>query len=216
MVEVELAGVQQREALGERPHHAVLDAVVDHLDVVSGASRPDMQPARPVLFVRRRRECVEDRRNDPDRLVVTADHHAVAVVQTPHAAGRADVDVVDAAGSQRHLAVAVVGPLGVAAVDDDVAGLQQSREFLDRLLRGVAGRNHDPDHPRPVAAQVPDHVLQRERAGGADAHELFHDRLVTVVHDDLVVRLGVDPANHVAAHLAEPYHCEFHDVPSGL
>jgi hypothetical protein len=45
-IDVEIAPrLQQSEAFGERLHHAVLDAVVDHLREVPGAARAAMQPA---------------------------------------------------------------------------------------------------------------------------------------------------------------------------
>ena len=45
-VEIEIgACLHQREAFGKGLHHAVLDAVVDHLDEVAGADRAGVQPA---------------------------------------------------------------------------------------------------------------------------------------------------------------------------
>ena len=44
--ELRRAGVlQDVEALGDGLHHAVLDAVVDHLDEMAGAARPGMEVA---------------------------------------------------------------------------------------------------------------------------------------------------------------------------
>jgi hypothetical protein len=40
-----LLRAHQRKTLGQRLHHAVLDAVVNHLGKVPGPGRPGMQPA---------------------------------------------------------------------------------------------------------------------------------------------------------------------------
>src|SRR3954453_6323451 len=139
VVELELRGVEEPEALRVGLHHPVLDAVVHHLDVVAGAGRAHVAPARAVLLVGRRREHVEERRQALDRGVGPADHHAVADLQAPDAAGGPDVDVVDAELLELLGPLNVVGPLGVAAVDDRVALLEQFGELVDRLLRRVAG-----------------------------------------------------------------------------
>jgi hypothetical protein len=44
-VDVELRGLHDLEALGERLHHPVLDAVVDHLREVPGAICADVRVA---------------------------------------------------------------------------------------------------------------------------------------------------------------------------
>src|SRR4029453_17629698 len=87
-----LARLEQLVALGEGLHHAVLDAVVDHLGVVAGADRAGVHEA--VLPGRRWR--LEDRHRHLDVLGVAADHQRVAVLVTPDAAGDAGVDVADA------------------------------------------------------------------------------------------------------------------------
>ena len=54
---------------------------------------------------------------------VAADHHAIAALQAPDAAARADVEIMDAALFQRLAAAHVILPERIAAIDDDVAGL---------------------------------------------------------------------------------------------
>ena len=57
-IELELIlALDQRQALGQRLHHSVLDAVVDHLDEVTGAIRATVQPAA----IRCRRENLRKR-----------------------------------------------------------------------------------------------------------------------------------------------------------
>ena len=208
VVELELGRVEQREAFGVSLHHPVLDTVVNHLDIMAGARRPEMAPAGAVLLGGRRREHVEDRRQPVDRLVGAADHHAVAHVYAPHPTRRADVDVVEAFRRKRLGACLVVGPAAVAAVDDHVPFLQQLGELVDRLLGGIARGHHDPDVARRL--ELRNEVLQAVGAGGA--HPLRgRDCLgAEVERHHLVVGVALDPVDHVAAHAAEPYKADLH------
>ena len=63
-----------------------------------------------------------------DDLLLAADHQAEAALEAPDAAARAAVDVVDALLAQRRRVPDVVDVVRVAAVDDDVAGLEHLRE----------------------------------------------------------------------------------------
>ena len=70
-----------------------------------------------------------------DGVRLAADHQAVAALGAPDPAARADVDVVDAPLAQACRVAEVVGVVGVAAVDDRVAGLEHLGERGDRGLR---------------------------------------------------------------------------------
>src|ERR1044071_3987161 len=108
-----------------------------HLDKMPGADRAGMDialldaeiasvaPGGARNIANPRRQRGEDRIEPVDHGLVAADHHAVAALDAPDAAAGADVDIVDALFVERLAAANVVLPKGVAAVDDDVAGLQQ-------------------------------------------------------------------------------------------
>ena len=82
-VEVEfLLVLQEIEALGERLHHSVLDAVVQHLRVMPGADRADVRPAA----IGCRRQRLQHWRHDRRDFLAAADHQAIAVVEAPDAA----------------------------------------------------------------------------------------------------------------------------------
>ena len=94
------------EALGDRLHDAVLDAVVDHLDEVARADGAAVQVAvfggaaafatrRALDRAAARRERLEDRIEPRHDLGVAADHHAVAALEAVDAAARAGVDVAE-------------------------------------------------------------------------------------------------------------------------
>ncbi len=170
VVQLVLALVEQVEALRVGLHQAVLHAVVHHLHEVPGAGGPEvLPPARAdrgdARLVGRRRQHVEERREAFHRPVRAADHHAVADFEAPHPAGGAHVDVVDAAFFELPGAQLVFGPLGVAAVHDRVVAIQQLGELVDRLLRDLAGGQHQPHRARRL--QALDEVGQRGGADGA-------------------------------------------------
>src|SRR6202035_2760868 len=119
---VDIGILQDIETFGIGLHQAVFDAVVNHLDEVSGADRAGVDialldagvaslapaGARDVADPRRQRR--EDRIEAVDHGLVAADHHAIAAIDAPYAAGRADVDVMDAAFLQGFAAAHVVLP----------------------------------------------------------------------------------------------------------
>ena len=97
----------------------------------------------------------------------------------------------------------VVGVARVAAVDHDVAGLQQRAEVADGGPGRLPGGHHDPDHPR--LAELLDQLLE--------AGHVPRGGLVAVVPDDRVTG-AAQPLGHVAAHLAEPDETDLHrDLP---
>src|SRR5262249_58466876 len=89
-------------------HDAVLDAIVDHLDEVTGAVCSAMQvtelggtadilaPGRARDVSRAGRQCLEYWVEVSHSRVRPADHHAVTALQPPDAAAGSDVDVIDA------------------------------------------------------------------------------------------------------------------------
>src|SRR5829696_9959438 len=88
-VELVIARMHDLEALGVGLHQPVLDAVVDHLHVVARARTADVEEAAGW------REGGEDGHERVDGFGITADHQAVADLETPDPAGRPRVDVTD-------------------------------------------------------------------------------------------------------------------------
>ena len=92
------------QAFGIRGHDAVFDPVVDHLDEMTGATRPAMQiavfgrkrltiPARcPVGCPDSRCECSKDRVEVMNRIGVATDHEAEPTFETEHTAAGTHVE----------------------------------------------------------------------------------------------------------------------------
>jgi hypothetical protein len=122
------------------------------------------------------------------RRLRTADHQAVAALDAPHAAGSAGIEVVDAALAQRRGATHVVLEVGVAAVDDRVAGLQARGELVHDALGRRAGGNHDPRRARASrrATNSSSDALpaapSAARPATASAAAVVHDTGVTGAH----------------------------------
>src|SRR5437660_11974577 len=88
-----------------RRHDSLLDAVVNHLDEMPGAVWTAVQITllrRAAEFLASRRTCdVTDARGQSgedgiyslNHCRLAADHHAVAALQSPHAAARSDIGV---------------------------------------------------------------------------------------------------------------------------
>ena len=194
----------QLEPLGIALHHAVLDAVVDHLDVMARAVAPHVGPA--VLG----REGLEDRCQLVHDLLLAAHHQAVTELEPPDAAARAGVHVMEALFLELGGAPHVVVEVGVTAVNDNIAGGQQGGRLVDGLFGRGAGGHHDPDGAGSF--QHGDHVLERGSSDTADLFRLFHEIRRPVVGDHAVLAL-LEASDHVHAHLPEADESEFHKIP---
>ena len=134
---------QQVVGLGDQLHVGVLDAVVDHLDEVTGTVLADVGAAWRAVDMGG--DLLQDR---AERLVGqcgTARHDRRPVQRAFLAAGDAAADEVDALDLRGRLPPDGVLELGVAAVDQDVAGLQQLGELVDDRIGRAAGLDHDDD-----------------------------------------------------------------------
>ena len=152
---------QQVQPFGVGRHQAVLDAVVHHLHHVARTARPAVEEAllgigrltvaawRPPSGVDSGRQGLPDRTQPLEVLAGPADHQRVAALQAPDAAGGADIEVADAASGQRLGSGDVVVVVGVAAIDDHVAGTQHVGDRFDGLGGDRAGRHHHPHRTRP-------------------------------------------------------------------
>ena len=164
---------QQVVGLGDELHVGVLDAVVDHLDEVAGAVGADVGDTR--FAVDDRGDGSED---GAERLVGrfgATGHDRGAVEGALFAAGDSGADEVQSLRLQRRLAPDRVVEVGVAAVDDDVARLEQLGELVDDGVGARARLHHDDRGAR--LRQRRDEVLDRFRGDEPGVAVLAHQRV---------------------------------------
>src|SRR5262249_40921541 len=158
LVLADIGGAQDAQTLGVGSHDSVLDSVVDHLDEVTAAVRAAVQiPALGGRAVGLAPWSAGDgagagSKLREDRIEVlhdarfAADHQAISALAPPYATAGPDVDIVDALPRKLLCAADVVDVIGVAAVDEDVAGAKLGGELGDGRVHG-SGRDHQPDGP---------------------------------------------------------------------
>ena len=202
-------------------HHAVLDAVVDHLDEVARATRAAVQiavfgGAADLLPAGRARSLIdtwgqrgEDRVEALDDGIFAADHQAVAALRSPDPAAGSDVHIVDAFRFQIGGAANVIVVVGVAAVDDHVVAFEERDEGLQRWI-DRSRRHHHPDGARLF--QFLREIFERRRPDRALFGERLHGFRLKVVNDALVAGPLKAP-HHVGSHPCPvrscPVPCEF-------
>ena len=131
--------------LADQLHVAVLDPVVHHLHEVTGAVAADPVAARrAVLDLGGDR--LEDRLDVRPRGRRAARHDRRPLERALFAARHAGADVEQAARLEILGAADAVGEVGVAAVDDDVALVEQRHQLVDQVVDRLAGLDHD-HHP---------------------------------------------------------------------
>ena len=99
--------------------------------------------------------------------------------------------------------------VGVAAVDDHVAGLEQAGQGGDGRVGGLPGRHHHPGHPG--RGELGGQLLEGGGRLGADAGRRRAGLVGEVEGDDLVPVLD-EALGHVGAHLPQADHGDLHDA----
>ena len=137
-VVIKVARLHERKTLADRLHHAVLDAVVDHLHEVTAARTTGVQQAALARHV------IEHGLHILICATIAADHEAGAVASTGLAARRARIHKADTVGSSllgmRHGIVIV----GVAAVDHDIALIEHLEQLGEHRIGNGTGGDHGP------------------------------------------------------------------------
>ena len=145
--------------LADQLHVAVLDAVVDHLDVMAGAVRAHVAAAGFAIDLGG--DLAEDRRDNFPRFARTARHERRTFERAFFAAGNAAADKMKAVRFQFLAAALRVGEKRIAAVDDDVALFEKRRELRDDGIHRRAGLDHDHRFARTLEGA--DEFLHRAR-----------------------------------------------------
>ena len=130
-----------------------------------------------------------------------AGHDGRAFARAFLAAGHAGADEAETEVAEPFVAAFGVGVERVAAVDDDVALVEQRDELLDHGIHRTAGLDHDHDLAR--GGEGLDELLERLRAdelfAGMGGDEFVGDRGGAVVNRDLEAA-GFHIENEILAH----------------
>ncbi len=143
-------------------------------------------------------EGVEDGLQPGDVVAVASHHQAEPLLEPPDAAAHTGVDEAQASLGQHAATADRLLVVGVAAVDHQVAGLQQAGQLVDGGLRRVAGGHH---HPRQTRrGQGLDQVGQRRHLRHVGSRVEAH-HLVTA---------AAEPLGHARTHPAQTDHAQLH------
>jgi hypothetical protein len=156
-----------------------------HLDVVAGAFRADEGAAGRAVDLRGH---LGDHWLDAGiGLGLAARHHARAFERAFLAARDAHAEEADALLPQLMEAPVRVGEQRIAAIDDDVVGLEMRDELGDDVVDGLAGLDHDDDGPRAAERR---HELRNGLRGGEAAframrrHQVLRASAMAIVDRD--------------------------------
>ena len=138
------AAMEQVVCLADELHVAVLDAVVDHFDVMACAVFADPVAAGGSVFDLGG-DGLEDVFNGRPCGGIAAGHDGGAEARAFFAPGDAGADEEDAFRGKSFGAAVGIGEERVAAIDYDVAGLEIGQDVVDGLVDGVAGFDHEHD-----------------------------------------------------------------------
>ncbi|KAG5727851.1 hypothetical protein E4T56_gene6585, partial [Termitomyces sp. T112] len=94
----------------------------------------------------------EDRIEAPHDLVVSANDHAVAALTASDAPAGADIDAFQSFRRKLARPADVILVNRIAAIDNDVARLEQVGKLPDGCFRDLSRRKHDPDVARSLLA----------------------------------------------------------------
>ncbi len=141
-------GGQGDGGLGEHLHVAVLDPVVDHLDVVPGPARADPVAAGLVAArTRLRRDRLEHLLDVGPGVVGSAGHDRGAVAGALLAAGDPRTDIAEALLLESGEPATGVGVERVAPVDEDVAVVEERNQIVDHGVDNRARLHQQDDLP---------------------------------------------------------------------
>src|SRR6185437_6299635 len=171
--------MQDVQALGISRHDAVLDSVVDHLDEMTGSARSAMQISLLGRAVSLIATGCSGRGSDPgskggedwletlDHVWFAANHQTISVFRTPDPAAGPNIDIVDTLRLEFARAANVVDVVGIASVNDGVAGLHAASKFVQSLIDD-SGRHHQPSSTRRL--QLGHEVIERGGSGRTFTH----------------------------------------------
>src|SRR6266498_3153457 len=144
-----------------------------------------------------------------DSFFRAADHHAVTALQSPDTATRAYVHVVDAFIFEKLGAANIVLEIRIAAINQDVAGLELWGQRLYRGFCRSAGWDHEPRNTG--RSEFRGKVVERRGWNGTFAGHALNCISAQVGDHHFVTAAHQAPC-HIRAHPPKTYHSQTHFV----
>ena len=179
---------------------------MDHLDEVPGTVGSDVSYAR--LAFGNSGDRLEDRAESFPGFSRTAGHDRWAEQRAFFAAGDPGADEVDSSLAHCLFATDGVGKERVAAIDDDVTGLESFGQSIDHGIRAFAGLHHDDGGAwlRQRCGEFGIVGCRNEISFGVLGEQSLGLRVGAVVDRDGVAFAACEVAGQIGAHNCEPYY----------
>ena len=131
-----------------------------------------------------------------------ANHQTVTSLQPPNTAAGANIDILDSLRRELLSTPDVINVIGIAAVDQNVAGFEIGRNAGNGFVHDRCG-NHQPDGAR--FGELAYQVLERRGTHGTMLHQLLNSLRGPVEHDAGMTVIQ-QTLHHVGAHSPQTYH----------
>ena len=142
----ESGGLENVVGLADQLHVAELDAIVDHFHIMPRATGTDVGDARFSIDLRGDR--FENRLHHIPGGKRSAGHDCRSLASAFLTAGNAGSDETQAFFRKVRIATLGIGVERIAAVDDDIALVEQGDQLFDHRINRCSGLDHDLDFPR--------------------------------------------------------------------
>ena len=130
---------------GDHLHVGIFDAVVDHFDEMASAITAD--PGAAGIALEFGGDGIEYGRDPTIRGLWAADHDGWAMPRAFFATGNTQSNEIESRASQGRRPRNGIAEIGVASVDNDVAGRQKRLQMRDLLIHRIARLYHDNNWP---------------------------------------------------------------------
>lgn len=201
---IALTAVREGTHLADKLHVAILNTVVNHLDVVT--STLVAYPVAASLAITLGRNGLEDILEIRPGFLVATRHQGRAVARTLFASGDAGAHETDALASTVLGTTVGVGEVGVTTIDDDVAALEERDEGLDIVVDSLASL--DQQHHTARLLELGDEFLDGVGTDDGLALRLILEKPVDLCHGSVEGGNGEAIVCHVKDDVLSPGRCD--------
>src|SRR5579885_1570021 len=198
------ASIRTRSHCGSSSRNARAMRAAVHVAALH-AGIPPLTAGRPRDAAGAGRQCGEYGIKPLHVFCLTAEHHAVAAIKSPDPTADSCVDIPDVLSPELGGPANVVLEVGIAAIDDEVAGAHEFRQGHHRSVRDLASGQHHPDgaRPRKLAHEI-------RKTARASRFGESRNRGGVLVENDTGVPVALQAADDVPTHSTETNDTDLH------